>query len=197
MALTKTTALDVVDQWQRVLAGVLKVGSTEDVSGDYESLLYIEAVPIEAVEQDGMEITVEVSYADDNWTFLTKIVTSKIINDGDTLDGAHSAFDDILLLTAGAADILILGALWFIRQADPNIDESEVVRTELVNGVIVTIANGLINDHPDLTELWENAENWVVKLPRSASAVRVLYNNVDANCIMAVTTRISKVTALT
>ena len=195
MPLTKTTTIDNIDPWWDIGAGTLEVGNTESLSSDYASLLYIEACPIEALAQDGMEIIIEISYANDNWVKHEAIKTATIDTPVETdLDGALSATDTAVALTDGMF-FSEVGEKWFIWDTDNN-SNSEIVRNKSVSGADKVLCSGVVNAHADAMPVFSDAESWAVELPLSAAMVRVLYNNVDADCDMAVTTRISKVTAL-
>lgn len=196
MALTKTTTEDIIDEWQEVTADTLTVGNAEDVSGSYESSVYIEVAPIEAVAQSGVEITVEVSYGTENWVKYLSF-TSTVVTAGTTTinDGAVTAGDTTLTLTdATTANFDDPGNKWFIK--DGTIANSESVRTVSESTNVVTIAEQLERNHANGLSVYDHVDNWTVKLPFAVSQVRVLFNNTDADSDVAITTRISKVTAL-
>ena len=194
MALTKTTVIDVVDPWVAVPAATLKTGAAESLSTSYSSMLYIEVCPVEdAVEQSGMDIIIEVSYADDNWTTFTTLKSSKATSNADTLNGGESAGDTAMDLT-DSTGYDTKGQLWLIY--DGTIANSEVVRTKSDNIHEITVCYNIKHDHADTTPTHTGVDHWAIELPLSAAQVRVLYNNTDANCDMAVTSRISKVTDL-
>lgn len=196
MALTKTTAIDVIDAWQTVTAGTLVVGTADSVSGSYASILYIELAMIEAVAQAGCDVLVEVSYADDEWVLLTEFKGTAETPATTTInDGAVTAGDTTLTLTdATTGDFDVPGRKWFIK--DGTIANSEAVRT-VVNAVhTVTICQDLIRNHANSLNVYDRVDEWVVDIPFAVSQVRVLVNNTDADSDVAFTTRISKVTAL-
>lgn len=196
MALTKTTTINVVDAWQAVTAGTLTDGAYEDVSGAYEAILYIECALIEAVAHDGVEMIVEVSYADDEWVQLRKLKgTAETPGTTTVNDAGVNAGDTTITLTdATTADFDVIGRKWFIK--DGTIGNSEAVRTKSVSGNTVTLCQDLIRNHADSLNVYDRVDEWVVEIPFAASAVRTLCNNVDSDCDVAFTTRLSKVTAL-
>lgn len=196
MALTKTTVEDTIDAWQAVVAVTLVVGTAESISASYDSTLYIEVAPIEAVAQVGVVVIVEVSYGTENWVKWTEFTSTAITAGTTTInDGAVTAGDLTLTLTdATTANFDDPGQKWFIK--DGTIANSESVRTVINATNTVTIAEILERNHADSLNVYDHVDNWAVKLPLAASQVRVLYNNIDGDCDVAVTSRISKVTAL-
>lgn len=139
---------------------------------------------------------VEISYGDDEWmkfrefkgTAETPGTTT--INDADVQAGESS----LTLTDATTADFDIVGRKWFIK--DGTIANSEAVRTLSVAGNVVTLCQDLIRAHANSLNVYDRVDEWIVKLPLAAANVRVLVNNVDADCDAASTTRISKVTSL-
>jgi hypothetical protein len=196
MALTKTTTIDEIDAWQSVAAGLLAVGNAEDISACYAAMLYIEAALIEAVASDGVEIIVEVSYADDNWVKLTEFKGTAETPEADDLDGLVSAGGTTVTLTdAATGEFDVNGRKWLIWESGTPAN-SESVRTKSVAANVVTLCQDLLRGHADAIPTYDRVDEWVIELPFAASQVRVLLNNVDADCDAAFTTRISKVTAV-
>ena len=199
MALTKTTTIDTIDDWSitDTQAGELSVGTAESLSGSYSAILYIEVAYVEAVATDGVEVIVEVSYADDNWVELTRFTGTAETPATTTInDGAVTAGDLTITLTdASTGDFDEVGRKWFIQ--DGTIANSESVRTRSEAGDTVTLCQDLLRNHADALNVYDRVDEWVVEMPFAASQVRVLINNKDADCDLAYTTRISKVTALT
>ena len=196
MPITKTTSIDVVDDWQDVLAGTLAVGNAEDISGDYESMLYIELVPTDANPQSGVDVIIEVSYADDNWVELGTFKSKGSFSATTAFTADKSAGTSIVQLdnTGGFSDN---GIKWFIKDA-ADITKSETVTTMgLITGDPI-LANGLKHGHLATTPCWVAImiDEWVIALPQEASQVRVLINNTDADGDVTFTTRISKVTGI-
>jgi hypothetical protein len=194
---TKTTTIDEIDAWQAVTAATLVVGNAEDVSGSYESMLYIEVAMIEAVAQSGAEVNVEVSYADDDWTSLVKFVgTAETPATTQIADNpAPAGATEILLDDSSTGDFNVIGRKWFIK--DGTIGNSESVRTQSDDAANeVTLCQDTLREHAVDTDCYDRVDEWVIKLPLSVSQVRVLYNNIDADSDIAVTSRISKVTVL-
>lgn len=199
MALTKTTSIDVVDAWQAVVAGTLVEGAVENVSANYSSMLYIECAIIEAVDHSGVEIIVEVSYADDNWVKLIEFkgtaeqpATTQIA-DNPLAQGSTT----VNLDNAGAGDFDVVGRKWFIKDPDGvGIEDSESVRTKSEAGNAVVLCQDTLRAHAVNKDCYDRVDEWVIKIPFAVSQVRVLVNNVDADSDVAFTTRISKITAL-
>jgi hypothetical protein len=196
MALTKTTSIVEIDAWQAVAAGTLGEGAVHDISAAYEALLYLEIALIEAVASDGCEAIIEVSYGDDNWMALTSVKgtaetpATTTINDADVGAGESS----LTLTDATTGDFDIVGRKWFIK--DGTIGNSESVRTKSIATHTVTLCQDLLRAHANGLSVYDRCDEWCIALPPAASQVRVLINNVDADCDVAFTTRISKITAL-
>jgi hypothetical protein len=196
MALTKTTSIDEIDAWQKVDAGTLTVGNADAINDSFETALYIEAALTDTDASDGIEIIVEVSYADDNWVALTTLKgTAETAATTTINDGTVTAGDTTITLTdATTGDFDVPGRKWFI--VDGTVANSESVRT-VVNAVhTVTLCQDLLRNHADSLNVYDRVDEWVIEIPFAAAQVRVLYNNVDADADYHVTMRISKVTAL-
>jgi hypothetical protein len=196
---TKTTTIDEIDPWQIVAgiaAGTLLVGEVADISGSFESMLYIEVAMIEAVAQSGAEVNVEVSYADDDWVSFVEFKGTAETPATTTInDGTVTAGDTTITLTdATTGDFDVPGRKWFIK--DGTIGNSESVRTVANATHTVTLCQDLLRNHADSLSVYDRVDEWVVKLPFSAAKVRVLYKNIDVDSDIAVTSRISKVTSL-
>ena len=195
MALTKTSAIDVIDAWQSVAYGVQLTGITKNVADSYESMLQIEASPITAQASE-LEITVEVSYDDANWVALP---TFSHVNTGSnyqtTLDGSVSAAGTALVLTASTYHSDVGQKLLVFDGVTAANSETVIVATDAGSNT-VTLCDPLLRDHATATVVSSVVDQWNYVVPTSASKVRVRYNNVDANCNMAVTSRILKVTGL-
>lgn len=196
-ALTKTTAIVEIDAWQAVVAGTLVTGNAHDISLSFETVLYIEVAPTEAVATTGSEVIVEISYADDNWVQLTTFMsTAETPAVSDVNDATSTAGDAYLILTDSATgDFDVPGRRWFVK--DGTIGNSESVRTQSnANPDTVTLCQDTLRNHVDTTVVIDRCDNWPVSIPIGAAYVRTLVYNSDADCDAAFTTRVSKVTAL-
>lgn len=196
MALTKTTSIDEVDAWQSVAGGAMGEGAAKSVSDSYHTLLYVELAPIEAVATDGAEVIVEVSYGDDNWVQLMTVKSTAETPATTTVnDGSATAGDsDITLTDATTGDFDVIGRKWFIK--DGTIGNSESVRTKSISSHTVTLCQDLLRSHANGVSVYDRCDEWVIEIPLAAAYVRTLVNNVDADCDVAFTTRVSKVTAM-
>lgn len=193
---TKTTTIDIIDSWQAVAAATLVVGNAEDVSASYETLVYLEVALTTAAAQDGVTVTIEVSYADDDWVVLTSFQGIAETPATTTLnDAAANAGDTTITLTdATTGDFDVPGRKWFI--VDGTVANSESVKT-VVNAVhTVTLAQDLIRSHADSLNVWDRVDDWAIRIPFGASFVRILINNTDADAGVHFTSRVSKVTVL-
>ena len=198
MALTKTTTIDVIDAWDTatLTAGLMRVGAAYDLSGSYDAILYIEVAMVEAVAHSGVQVIVEVSYGDDEWVQLVSFTGTGETPATTTInDAAVTAGDTTITLTdATTGDFDVVGRKWFIQ--DGTIANSESVRTRSNSVHTITLCQDLLRSHANSLNVYDRVDEWVVRVPFAASYVRVLVNNVDADCDVASTTRISKVTAL-
>lgn len=197
MALTKTTTIDEIDAWQVVTGGTMGEGTPDSISDSYETLLYVETAYVEAVATDGVEVIVEVSYADDNWMQLTTLKGTAETPATTTVNDANADAGDstITLTDATTGDFDIVGRKWFIK--DGTIGNSESVRSKSQAANVVTLCQDLLRSHANGVSVYDRVDEWCVAIPFGVSYVRVLVNNVDADCDCAFTTRISKVTAMT
>lgn len=195
-ATTKTTSIDVVDDWQQVNAGTLTVGNAKSLSDSYASILYIEVAPVEAVAQEGVTVIVEISYADDNWVLLLDFLTTAetvaltTINDA-TADAGDL---DITLTDATTGDFDVPGRKWFIKSGTANLSESVKARSIATN--TVTLCQDLLRSHTNGLTVYDRVDEYPIAIPVAAAQVRVLINNTDADCDVYFTTRVSKMTAI-
>ncbi len=194
-ALTKTTSIIVLDDWQIIDAGILDVGNAGDISGSYDTILYLEIAYTDIDAQDGVEVFIEVSYGDDDWTLLTTFTTPTLVpgSETTTLNGAVTAGDTAITLT-DPSGFTVKGRKWFIE--DGTEASSESVRTKSVAGDDVTLCHDVLRNHDNTENVWEFVHEYILPIPASFAFVRVIINNVDANADIHYTTRISKVTGL-
>ena len=194
-ALTKTTSIVELDPWQAVAAATLDVGNAGDISGRYSTILYLEIAYADNTAQDGVEVSVEVSYGDDDWVLLTPAFTTPADTPAtDTINDATSdAGDTTVILTGGADDFDLIARKWFIKEGTAA--NSESVRTKSGTGTI-TICQDLIRGHTNGASVYDYVFEQVFLIPTSFAYVRVLINNVDAAAPIYYTTRLSKVTGL-
>ncbi len=194
-ALTKTTSIIVLDDWQQVDAGDLTIGNAGNISDSYETLLYLEIPYIAGAAQDGVEVSIEVSHGDDDWTLLTPVFTTfaGVIQDTEDTNGGVTAGDTTVTLT-DASDFGTPGQKIFIQDSTPANSESVRIKSEAAD--VVTLCHDLLRNHADATPVWEFVYEGRFSIPAAFAFVRVLINNVDANADIYYTTRISKVTSL-
>jgi hypothetical protein len=195
MALTKTTSILQLDAWQVVSAGTLVDGAVGTVSDSFDTVLYLEIAPVSTNATDGVEAMVEVSYADDDWMQLTTVKgTAETVATTTLNDAAATAGDPDITLTSAGADFNVVGRKWFIKDATAG--NSESVRTKSVATNTVTLCQDLLRTHADGSDVYDRVDEWTIAIPFAVAKVRVLLNNVDADCDCMFTTRLSKVTAL-
>ncbi len=194
-AITKTTAIDTIDAWQALAAATLAVGNADDISGSYQTKLYLEIAYTNANAQAGVDVLVEISYADDDWVLLTRFTTTGDTPATTTLNGAVTATDASIILTdATTGDFDVPARKWFI--VDGTVANSESVKT-VVNAVhTVTLAQDVIRSHNTALNVWDYVYERTISIPMPAAYVRVLINNVDADAQIHWTTRVSKVTGI-
>jgi len=192
---TMTTSIDEIDAWQAVTAGTMAEGTADSISDSYSTILYIEVAHIEAVAQDGVTVIVEVSYGDDNWMQLTSFTgTGETCATTQTAEDPTSAGDSTVTLDdSSTGDFDVVGRKWFIK--DGTIGNSESVRTKSDNANVVTLCQDTLREHAVDSNVYDRCDEWVVRIPFGVAYVRTLVNNTDADCDVAFTTRISKVTA--
>ncbi len=194
-ALVKTTSIVELDAWTEVLAGDLGVGLAGNVSDSYETILYLEIAFTSGNANDGVEVSIEVSYGDDNWTLLTPVFTTFDAASGpsDTIvDGGVTAGDTVCELDDGTFLFDDPGHKWFVDDGS----NSETVRTKSAIGTAITLCHDFQFNHANATPVWHTVYERVIPIPAAFAFVRVIINNVDANANIHYTTRISKVTGL-
>ncbi len=193
-ALTKTTSIVELDAWNETTALRVDVGNAGNISGSYDTILYLEIAYADADAQDGVGVSIEVSYGDDDWTLLTEFTTpQKSGGDTVTISGAVTAGDTTVTLTDGTTSGEE-GRKWFIR--DATIANSESVRSKSEAANTVTLCHDLLRNHANATVTWQTVYEYIFPIPAAFAYVRVLINNTDANAVVIWTSRISKVTAL-
>lgn len=198
MALTKTTSIDVIDNWQAVGAGLVVVGAAKSLADSYDTLLFVELAIIEAVAHGGCDVLVEISYGNDNWVALpgghvlgtdetpaTTTINDAAVTGGDT---------DITLTDSATGDFNVLGRKWFIK--DGTIANSESVRTKSDAAHTVTLCHDLLRSHANGLNVYDRVNEWTFPIPMPAAYVRTIIINTDADCDVAFTTRVSKVTVM-
>ena len=193
MPLTKTTAIDTIDAWQAAAVAVTTVGAAKSLTDSFETILYVELAITNAAVNDGIDVIIELSYADDEWVEFARFTTPSTDPTTTTLDGEAAATDTVIALTS-SVDFNVEGKKWFIL--DGTIANSETVRTISVSTNDVTIAQDLIRTHATASNVYSEVFEWIVQLPFAAAQVRTSINNLDAGSAAAWTTRVSKVTAL-
>ena len=197
-ALTKTTAFDTIDAWQSLAVASMAVGNAEDISASYETIVYIEVALTNANAQAGVNVEIEISYADDDWrNFWGPVVGTAETPGADDLDeggGAAPADPTITLTDATTDDFDVIGRRWFIIHG--TVANSESVRTASIAGNVVTLTQDLMRAHVDAQIVWDRVDEWSVRIPMAASYVRVIINNTDADATIHWRSYCSKVTAL-
>ena len=194
-ALTKSTTINVIDAWQEVAPATLVVGNAEDVSTSYDTIIYVE-VAYDSNAQAGVDIIIEISYADDEWVELTTWQTTGETAAETTLnDGAATAGDTTITLTdATTGDFDVPGRKWFIQ--DGTVGNSEAVRTVVNSTHTVTLCQDLLRNHADSLIVSDRVYDFAIQIPMAASYVRTLINNTDADASIHFTTRDSEATGL-
>ncbi len=195
-AITKTTTIDMIDAWQSLAAATLAVGNADDISGSYQTKLYLEIAYTNANAQAGVDVLVEISYADDNWVLLTRFTTIGDTPATTTInDGTVTAGDTTITLTdATTGDFDVPARKWFI--VDGTVANSESVKTVVNTVHTVTLAQDLIRSHANSLNVWDFVVEKTIAVPMAAAYVRVLINNTDVDASIHFTTRISKVTGI-
>lgn len=193
---TKTTSIEVIDNWQIVSAGTMVVGNVFDVSGSYESAIYLEVALTDTDAQEGVTVIIEVSYADDDWVVLTSFKGTAETPATTTINDATADAGDttIILTDATTGDFDVPSRKWFI--VDGTVANSESVKTVVNATQTVTLAQDLIRNHANSLNVWDRVDDWFISLPNQPSFARILINNTDSNADVHFTTRGSRTTAL-
>jgi hypothetical protein len=185
----------VIDDWA-VLSGTgggeVRVGATQALTTTYAHLLAIEVAPVEAVAQVGVHVRVDISYDDQVWITHQEMVSRTVTADTTLTDTVTSATDTVLGITDGEAFGLF--ERFFIK--DGTIANSETATCVANSTGSMTLASGLANGHASGLSIYNDVDQWTVDIPISATGVRVLYFNVDSDCDVATSSRISVVTNL-
>lgn len=196
-ALTKTTAFDTIDTWQAVATSTLAVGNSEDVSGSYSTVVFVEAAYTNANAQSGPDITVEISYATgDDWIELVTFKGQAVTPNMDDLDegGGATAGDATINVTDSTGDYDAPGELFFV--VDTTVAESEVLRVKSEAGNAITLVQDLKYSHVDTEVTTDAVDQWAIKLPLATAFVHVLVNNTDTDATMHWRSFCSKASAL-
>lgn len=197
-ALTKTTSFDTIDAWQALAAGTLADGNAEDISASYATLVYIEVALTDTDAQAGVDVSVEISYADDDWmTFWGPVGgTAETPVTTDVNDASSAAGDAYMILVDSATgDFDVPGRKWFV--VDGTVANSESFKTKSnANPDTVTLCQDTMRDHANSLACWDRVDEWVVAIPFGAAYVRVIINNTDADADIHWRSYCSKVSAL-
>ncbi len=201
-AITKTTSITIIDDWQLVAPGTLVVGAavdknTDNISDSYQTKLYLEIAYTdpENSAQAGVDVLVEISYADDNWVLLRRFTTTGDSTASTTINGAVTANDPSITLTdATTGDFDVPSRKWFIR--DGTVANSESVKTVVNATHTVTLAQDAIRSHANSLTVYDFVFEKTIAIPMAAAYVRVLINNTDVDATIHFTTRVSKVTGI-
>lgn len=195
---TKTTVFDGIDAWQSLAPATIAVGNAEDISASYSTIIYIEVALTDSDAQAGVDVEVEISYADDDWrTFWGPVKGTAETPGADDLDevGGATAGDATITLTdATTDDFDVMGRRWFIIHG--TVANSESVRTATVTTHTVTLTQDLLRSHVDAQVVWDRVDEWTVAIPFPAAYVRVIINNSDTDATVHWRSYCSKVTAL-
>lgn len=182
-ALTKTTSFDTIDAWQALAAGTLAVGNAEDISASYQTLVYIEIALTDTDAQAGCSVSIEISYADDDWMEFWGPVngTAETPATTDVNDASSVAGDAyVILVDSATGDFDVPGRKWFV--VDGTVANSESFRTQSnANPDTVTLCQDTMRNHANSLACWDRVDEWVVHIPGPAAYVRVLVNNTDAD----------------
>ncbi len=195
-ALLKTTSIIVLDDWQGVNQATLVTGTAGNISNSYETILYLEIVHSSVAAQDGVEVSIEVSYGDDDWTLLTGPFQTPAT--GSQLNviilAPSPAPGSTVISLSDVTDFSTPGVKWFI--IDGTVANSESVRTKSEAAGTVTLCHDTIRGHLTDLSVRVGVYEYIIPIPAAFAFVRVLINNTDANADIHFTTRISKVTSL-
>lgn len=197
MALSKTNT--VIDDWATIAAASVRTGATHDMSNGYSATLHILFATTEAIAHNDCTITVETRSGpeDEDWVTLTEFRTATVTADVTTVD-VESPAAGKKLYVANTTNLETVGLLLLVF--DDTVPDSEVVRgvgaANDGDDYIATLDN-LVNTHAiTTTSVSNNVQEFSLELPMGASTVRVLINNLDADCDATSHTSIDKTTGL-
>lgn len=197
--ITKTTSIVVVDAWQLLAAdvsGALAVGNNHDISLSYQTKVYLEIAYTDTDAQAGVDVLVEISYADNNWVLLTRFTTT-----GDTpattqiADNPSTAGSTTINLDDSATgDFDVPARKWFIL--DGTVANSESVKTKSDDTNEVTLLHDTLRQHVVNSNCWDFVFEKIISIPMAAAQYRVIINLVDINADIHWRTSVSKVTGI-
>ena len=194
---TKTTSFDTIDAWQALAVATLAVGNAEDISGSYFTIVYVEVGLTHANAQSGVNVEIEISYADDDWIKLIAFTgnaetpATTDVNDASSKDG--DAY--MILVDSATGDFDVPGRKWMV--VDGTVANSESFKTQSnANPDTVTLCQDTMRNHAKSLACWDRVDEWPIIIPIGAAFVRVLVNNTDADATVHWRSYISKVTAL-
>lgn len=193
-ALTKTTTIIELDAWIRVEAGGLDVGNAGDIHLSYNTILYLEIAYADADAQDGVEVSIEVSYGDDDWVLLTRPFNTPTLGTREPVTLVEAVIAGDISFDVSDSSELVPGIKWFIEDASEQLSESVRSKSEAAN--TVTLCHDILRNHNNGSSVWDTSYEYTFTIPAAFAYVRVLINNVDANADIFFTTRLSKVTGL-
>lgn len=188
----KTILIAEIDSWQPVVAGTMVVGDSLDTSRHYSCLLYIETALVEAVAHGtGVEVIIEVSYADADWNTLTTFRGTIETAAASTTSGAVTDANTVIDVTdPNTGDFDVIGRKWFIL--DSTYANSESVKTNSLGALLaVTLTSAIQRSHVTGVAVYDRVDDWVVSIPDEVGRVRILVNNDDSDCDVAFTSRAS------
>lgn len=197
-ALVKTTSIVELDAWQEVTAGTKTVGAAGNILGSYAIIMYLEIAYSDsgAANQNGVEVSIEVSYGDDDWTLLTTSFSTPASSSTlHILTDAEATAGTSIVNAGGNAGFHVPGFKWFIDDGA----NSESVRTKSGDFGFsddIQLTHDLLYTHITETTITGPVYEYVFPIPVAFAYVRVLINNIDADAEIHFTTRLSKVTAL-
>lgn len=193
-AMTKTTSIVEIDPWTEVDAGVTYAGNAGDISGSYSTLLYLEIAYTDIDIQSGVDVQIEVSYGDDNWTLLTSWTTPTFTGANTFLNTTAVATDTVLDTDDAAGMDTAVGRKILIAGNEEDTNEAIRMISEVADDI--TLTHDLIFEHDSGNLIWNYVYDEVIPIPAAFAFVRVIIINSDANADIQFTTRISKVTGL-
>ena len=190
--LTKTTSMIGNVDWNSVPANTMAKMAAWNISDSYDTILYLEIAYTDEAPQDGVEVIIEVSYGDDDWTLLDTFVTPPGLGWDDFLDGAVVAGETTVTFDGGT-EFDVPGQKFFFESGD---DEEETVRVKSFAGSTATLCHDLQFNHANATNVWGEVYEYVIHIPAPCAYVKVSIENPDADGDIYFTTRLSKVTSL-
>ena len=174
-----------LDSWGTISQNTLVVGGTADVSGNYRSVLFIDAcITSGTATTNGLEIIVQGSSAsagDNNWEDITRYsVLSGVTGNKEQITNNPAAAGTTVFTVASTTGYGLAGTYpaqqLYIQDGTLANSEIRVITTISAN-TSVTVETGSTYAHNLSTPMYNLVVTQPVDIPDNIGRVRVIYNN--------------------